>query len=48
MAQPWPPGQEPGNPGGLEMGTVKPEGDELAREWPATPPGDDYYTPPPA
>jgi hypothetical protein len=47
MAQPWPDGEEPINLGQLEMGTVKPEGGECAREWPE-PPGDGYYTPPPA
>jgi hypothetical protein len=44
---PWPPGDEPGNAGGLDMGTVKPPGDECAREWPDVPPGLDYYSPPP-
>jgi hypothetical protein len=48
MAQPWPDGDEPGNPGGLEMGTVKPDGGECSREWPAGAPGHGYYDPPPA
>jgi hypothetical protein len=30
------------------MGTVKTDGGELAREWPAGAPGHDYYDPPPA
>ena len=48
VSQPWPDGQEPGNPGAIEMGTVKAPGEECSREWPAAPPGDDYYVPPPA
>jgi hypothetical protein len=47
MAQPWPDGDEPGNPGGLEMGTVKADGGECAREWPNGAPGHGYYDPPP-
>lgn len=47
MSQPWPPGDEPGNSGGLDMGTVKEDGQECAREWPGAPPGADYYDPPP-
>jgi hypothetical protein len=47
MSQPWPPGNEPGNPGARDMGTVKPGGAECAREWPAGPPGLGYYAPPP-
>jgi hypothetical protein len=48
MSQPWPDGTEPGNPGGLDMGTVKEPGTECAREWPDGPPGADFYDPPPA
>jgi hypothetical protein len=47
MSQPWPDGEEPGNPGGLDMGTVKAPGIECAREWPDGAPGLDYYDPPP-
>jgi hypothetical protein len=45
MAQPWPPGDEPEIPD-ADLGTVKPTGQECAREWPAGPPGADYYAPP--
>jgi len=48
MSQPWPDGTEPGNPGGLETGTVKADGLECAREWPAGAPGHGYYDPPAA
>lgn len=43
---PWPPGQEPDVPD-ADLGTVKPDGAECAREWPDGPPGEDYYAPPP-
>jgi hypothetical protein len=43
LAQPWPPGQEPENIAGIEMGTVKPPGGECARVWPDGPPGHDYW-----
>ena len=39
MAQPWPPGTEPGVPD-ADLGWVKPPGDERARVWPDLPPGD--------
>jgi hypothetical protein len=45
MGQPWPPGTEPGQPD-AELGTVKPDGYELARHWPDGPPGHDYWQPP--
>ena len=32
MAQPWPPGTEPGQPN-AELGWVKPDGEERARDW---------------
>jgi PKD repeat protein len=43
LAQPWPDGQEPGNLGDTEMGTVKAPGGECARVWPDGPPGHDYW-----
>jgi hypothetical protein len=47
VSRPWPPGDEPGAPAD-GLGTVQPDGSELARWWPDGPPGQDWGTPPAA